>query len=83
MTIEHRPADPEGIKVAQELEPGSLVIRAVEIVHYLHPSGEELVCARWQGDGNVVAEFGMIEYAKQELALARFRLSEDDDEEPT
>ena len=83
MSIERSPLSDDGLQVAQVLEPGSVVVRAVEIVQYLHPDGQELIACRWQGDGNVLVEFGMLEYAKQELALARFRLAEDDDEEPT
>jgi hypothetical protein len=66
------------IDIALPLPEGSIVLRAVEVVQFLHPDGTEGIACRWQGTGNVIAELGMCEYAKMELANVRW--SEDEDE---
>jgi hypothetical protein len=66
-----------------DVPEGSIPLRALEVVQFLAPDGQEVVSARWQGTGNVVAELGMVEYAKAELILARFHLAEDTDDDDT
>ena len=67
------------IDVTMPVPEGAIILRAMEIVQYLNADGQEVVAARWQGTGNVVAELGMLEYAKQELIGARFLLADEDD----
>lgn len=69
------------IETCMDVPEGSIPLRALEVVQFLAPDGQEVVSARWQGSGNVVAELGMVEYAKAELILARFHLAEDTDDD--
>lgn len=73
--IEER--DSNSVETCMVVPEGSIVLRSIEVVQFLAPDGQEVVSARWQGPGNVVAELGMMEYAKQELIMARFHIEED------
>lgn len=72
----------EEIAVAMDLPAGSYVVRAIEVVQVIDSTGKEAIACRWQssGSGNVVAELGMLEYAKQELILQRWSLVEEVEE---
>lgn len=59
------------------LPEGCVVLRACEVVQVLMPDGNEVAFARWQGTPNVIAELGMVDYAKAEVIIARFALKED------
>jgi hypothetical protein len=52
------------ISTGHDLPDGSIPIRAIEIVMFLNPSGSESAALRYQGTPNIVAELGMVEYAK-------------------
>lgn len=50
-------------------------VRSIEVVTFLNNEGAEEIGVRWQGSNNLVAELGMLEYAK--LIIAEDRLDED------
>lgn len=59
------------VETSVELEDGSIVIRAIEVVQYMTPEGNLANYVRWQGTGDIVAELGMLEYAKMQIYVAR------------
>lgn len=75
----------EDFSIAMDLPAGSVVLRAVEVVQVIAPDGQPVVLCNWQGgEPDLVSELGMMEYAKLEAAIRRFRLVEHGDaDEPT
>lgn len=71
------PGTIDGIEVCQDIPAGSVVLRAVEVVQIIGPDGQAVALCRWQGSPDVIAELGMIEYAKMEATVSRFQLAED------
>lgn len=69
------------IELTTPLSDGCIPLRSIEIIQFLNEEGQEGVAVRWQGTGNIVAELGMIEYAKQVLVDDRFYSQCSSDEE--
>jgi hypothetical protein len=46
------------------IDPDCIPVRSIEVVTFLNPDGKEEIGVRWQGSNNLVAELGMLEYAK-------------------
>lgn len=59
------------VETSVELEEGAIVIRAIEIVQYMTADGNLANYVRWQGTGDIVAELGMLEYAKFQIYQTR------------
>lgn len=61
MSSEHKTVT---ISEGHELPEGSIPIRALELVLFLNGDGKESVAMRYQGSPNIIADLGMVEYAK-------------------
>lgn len=59
------------IESTVDLGEGAILIRSIEIVQYMTPEGHLANYVRWQGTGDIVAELGMLEYAKFQVYTAR------------
>lgn len=59
------------IETTATLPEGAIPVRAIEVVQYLHPEGGMAHYVRWQGTGDIVAELGMLEYAKFQVYTVR------------
>lgn len=59
------------LQIISSIPDGCIPLRSIEIVQFLNPEGEETALVHWQGPANIVAELGMIEYAKFIIASER------------
>lgn len=67
--IEDANTDPGdgSIETTIELPPGCLALRSIEVMQFLDENGKVACYVRWQGTGDIVAELGMLEYAKNTM----------------